>query len=105
MAHCFEAMTLCDAELNLIARVPEFLLALKKERKGNMMQLQQKIEAVVRSGEESSYVAECLEIPVVTQGKNLGEVTANLREAVHLHLERGNLFPLTLNFSWVKSTA
>jgi predicted RNase H-like HicB family nuclease len=58
------------------------------------MKLQRTIKAVVRPGEESGYVAECLEIPVVTQGKNLDEVTANLREAVHLHLEGENLTEL-----------
>ena len=48
--------------------------------------LQRTIKAVVRAGEQSGYVAECLEIPVVTQGATLDEVTRNLREAVDLHL-------------------
>lgn len=43
-----------------------------------MMKLQRTIKAVIRPGEESGYVAECLEIPVVTQGKNLDDVAANL---------------------------
>jgi len=51
------------------------------------MKLQHTIKAVIRSGEESGYVAECLEVPVVTQGTTLDEVTANLKEAVELHLE------------------
>lgn len=51
------------------------------------MKLQRTIKAVIRPGEESGYVAECLEIPVITQGKNLDEVTANLQEAVQLHLQ------------------
>jgi len=58
------------------------------------MKLQRTIKAVIRSGEESGYVAECVEIPVVTQGKNLEDVTANLREAVQLHLEGENLAEL-----------
>lgn len=33
------------------------------------------------------YVAECLEISVVTQGRTLDELVANLREAIDLHLE------------------
>ncbi|MBI2907305.1 MAG: type II toxin-antitoxin system HicB family antitoxin [Chloroflexi bacterium] len=33
------------------------------------------------------YVAECLDIAVVTQGKTLDETIANLREAIALHLE------------------
>jgi predicted RNase H-like HicB family nuclease len=37
------------------------------------------------------YVAECLEIAVVTQGKTLDETLANLQEAVALHLEGEDL--------------
>jgi len=37
------------------------------------------------------YVAECLDLAVVTQGKTLDETIANLREAVALHLEGENL--------------
>jgi predicted RNase H-like HicB family nuclease len=37
--------------------------------------------------EEDAYVAECLEIAVVTQGRTLDEVIENLREAIALHLE------------------
>ena len=44
--------------------------------------LQRTIKAVIRPGDQSGYVAECLEIPVVTQGATLDEVTRNLREAV-----------------------
>ena len=51
------------------------------------MSLQHTIKAVIRVGEQSGYVAECVEIPVVTQGATLDEVTANLKEAVELHLE------------------
>jgi len=48
--------------------------------------LQRTIKAFVRRGEQG-YVAECLEIAVVTQGKTLDETIANLQEAVALHLE------------------
>ena len=48
------------------------------------------IKAFVHKGEKY-YVAECLEIPVVTQGKTLDETIANLQEAVKLHLEGENL--------------
>jgi predicted RNase H-like HicB family nuclease len=51
------------------------------------MLLQHTVKAVIRPGEQSGYVAECVEIPVVTQGATLDEVTANLEEAVELHLE------------------
>jgi len=55
------------------------------------MPLQHTIKVVIRPGEQSGYVAECLEIPVVTQGATLDEVTANLKEAVELHLEGEDL--------------
>ena len=60
------------------------------------MTLQHTIKAVIRPGEQSGYVAECLEIPVVTQGKTLDEVASNLREAVELHLEGEDLAELGL---------
>ncbi|MFW6150157.1 MAG: type II toxin-antitoxin system HicB family antitoxin [Chloroflexota bacterium] len=50
------------------------------------MILQRTVKAVVRKGEEY-YVAECMEIAVVTQGKTLDETLTNLQEAVALHLE------------------
>jgi predicted RNase H-like HicB family nuclease len=40
---------------------------------------------------ETHYVAECIDLPVVTQGKTLDEVTANLREALALHVEGEDL--------------
>lgn len=49
------------------------------------MNLQRTVKAVIRKG-ENYYVAECLEIAVVTQGKTLDETLANLQEAVALHL-------------------
>ena len=48
------------------------------------------IKVFIRKGEEY-YVAECLEISVVTQGKTLDETIANLKEAVTLHLEGEDL--------------
>lgn len=60
------------------------------------MQLQHTIKVVVRSGEQSGYVAECVEIPVVTQGNSLDDTVANLREAVQLHLEDEDLADLGL---------
>lgn len=52
-----------------------------------MNPLQQNIHAYIRLDEEESYVAECMEIAVVTQGKTLDEVSQNLVEAVSLHLD------------------
>lgn len=51
------------------------------------MQLQQTIKSFIRPGEQSGYVAECLEVSVVTQGATLDEVVQNLKEAIALHLE------------------
>lgn len=48
------------------------------------------VKAFVHKG-DNYYVAECLEIAVVTQGKTLDETMANLQEAVALHLEGENL--------------
>ncbi|MBI3466108.1 MAG: type II toxin-antitoxin system HicB family antitoxin [Planctomycetes bacterium] len=44
------------------------------------------IKAYISRG-ETHYVAECLEIGVVTQGTTLDETIANLQEAVALYLE------------------
>lgn len=55
------------------------------------MQLQQTVKSFIRPGEQSGYVAECLEISVVTQGDTLDEVVKNLTEAVALHLDGEDL--------------
>lgn len=36
------------------------------------------------------FVAECVDLPVVTQGKTLDELAENLREAIGLQLEEEN---------------
>lgn len=51
------------------------------------MKLQKSIKAVIRNGEQGGYVAESIDIPVVTQGATLDEVAENLKEAVELFLE------------------
>jgi predicted RNase H-like HicB family nuclease len=53
------------------------------------MELQHTIKAYVRKGEQY-YVAECVEIAVVTQGKTLDDTLKNLKEAVALHLKGEN---------------
>ncbi len=40
---------------------------------------------------EKYYVAECVDLPVVTQGKTLDEAAENIRQAIDLHLEGENL--------------
>ena len=46
---------------------------------------------------EKYYVAECLDLPVVTQGKTLDELTANLEEAIALQLKGENLADFDLD--------
>jgi predicted RNase H-like HicB family nuclease len=55
-----------------------------------MRYLQHTIKALIRPGDESGYVAECMEIAVVTQGQTIDETLRNLGEAVALHLEDEN---------------
>jgi len=52
------------------------------------------IKAQIYLGEESGFVAECIELPIVTQGKTLDEVVKNLREAISLHLDGEDLASL-----------
>ena len=46
---------------------------------------------------ERKYVAECVDLPVVTQADTLDELAANIREAVALHLEDEDLEALGLS--------
>ena len=59
------------------------------------MTLQHTIKAVVRKG-DTHYIAECIDIAVVTQGETLNEVMSNLQEAVALHLDGEDLAELGL---------
>lgn len=52
------------------------------------------IKAQIHQGEESGFIAECIELPIVTQGQTLDEVVKNLREAISLHLEGEDLAAL-----------
>jgi predicted RNase H-like HicB family nuclease len=45
---------------------------------------------------ETQYVAECLDLPVVTEASTLDELAANIREAIALHLEGEDLTELGL---------
>jgi predicted RNase H-like HicB family nuclease len=36
---------------------------------------------------EKYYIAACIDLPVVTQGKTLDKVVESIREAINLHLE------------------
>jgi predicted RNase H-like HicB family nuclease len=46
---------------------------------------------------ETKYVAECLDLPVVTEGDTLDELTSNIREAIGLHLDGEDLAELGLS--------
>ena len=59
------------------------------------MNLSHAIHAVIFPS-DGYFVANCLEIAVVTQGLTMDETLANLREAVSLHLEDENLTELGL---------
>lgn len=78
-----------EVVVNLYARRGEMMVRKRREN------LQHTIKAFIRKGEEY-YVAECLEIAVVTQGKTLDETIDNLKEAVTLHLENEDLSELGL---------
>jgi predicted RNase H-like HicB family nuclease len=54
------------------------------------MSLSNIINVAVRNGEQGYYVAECLEVNVVTQGKTLDELIENLKEAIELFFEGEN---------------
>ena len=45
---------------------------------------------------ERQYVAECLDLPVVTEAPTLDELATNIREAIALHLEGEDLAELGL---------
>ena len=45
------------------------------------------IQFVVSSGEDGYYVADAVNLPIVTQGKTLDECISNMKEAVSLFME------------------
>ena len=48
------------------------------------------IQARIYKGEKY-YVADCVDLPVVTQGRTLDELAENLRQAIALHLDGEDL--------------
>lgn len=56
----------------------------------NPGKLNDTIHAVIRK-DRDTYTVECLEVAVVTQGRDLDEVARNLQEAIKLHLDGENL--------------
>ena len=59
------------------------------------MNLRNTVHAIISQGDRY-FVAECMEIPVVTQGLTVDETLANLQEAMALHLEDEDLAELGL---------
>ena len=53
--------------------------------------MQRTIQAVIRPGEQSGYVAECAALNAVTQGATLDLAARNLREVIALALEGEDL--------------
>ena len=49
------------------------------------------IQIILYPGDESGYVAECVNLPVITQGLTIDETVKNMQEALALHLEGENL--------------
>jgi predicted RNase H-like HicB family nuclease len=45
---------------------------------------------------ESHYIAECMDLPIVTQGKTLDETIENIREAFSLHMDNENFSELCI---------
>jgi predicted RNase H-like HicB family nuclease len=64
-----------------------------------MTNLKNTINVIIHEGEKQGYVAECLEISVVSQGLTLDETIKNIQEAVSLHLEDLTEFGLTEKLS------
>lgn len=59
---------------------------------GKRPTLKRIIQVRIFRGDEQ-YVAECLDLPVVTQARTLDELAANIQEAVALHLDGEDLGP------------
>jgi predicted RNase H-like HicB family nuclease len=55
-----------------------------------MASMKKIIQVHIHKGEKY-YVAECLDLPVVTQAETLDELADNLKEALGLHLEDEDL--------------
>jgi len=69
-----------------VERVPERSAARREEESSALAVIH-----VAVSESDGWYVAECLEVAVVTQGRTLDETLANLRDALELHLDEEEL--------------
>lgn len=48
------------------------------------------IQIILYPGDQSGYVAECVNFPVVTQGQTIDDTVNNMKEALALHFEGEN---------------
>ncbi|CAI2718044.1 type II toxin-antitoxin system HicB family antitoxin [Nitrospina watsonii] len=55
------------------------------------------IQIILYPGDQSGYVAECVGLPVITQGSTIDETVKNMQEALALHLDGENLEELELS--------
>lgn len=55
------------------------------------------IQIILYPGEQGGYVAECVNLPVVTQGLTIDETVKNIQEALALHLDGEDLEELGLS--------
>ena len=71
--------------------IPEVFENLTGSNESGTLSLSMKsiIQVHVHKGERY-FVAECLDLPVVTQGKTLDELAVNIKEAIALQLEGEN---------------
>lgn len=82
-------------------RKPQVRASARKDRaaaaeSSNKMHVRRETIHAIIQRDESVYVAECLELAVVTQGRTLDEVVENLRQALALHLEDEDMASLGL---------
>jgi predicted RNase H-like HicB family nuclease len=56
------------------------------------------IHFIISKG-ETQYVADCVELPIVTQGKTLDDTVFNIKEALSLHLEDEDFESLSISSS------
>jgi predicted RNase H-like HicB family nuclease len=74
--------SLCSGNVDILMHTEEGFRSMKRT-----------IQVRISRGEHQ-FVAECLDLPVVTQAPSLDEVAVNIREAIGLHLEGEDLAAL-----------
>jgi predicted RNase H-like HicB family nuclease len=61
-----------------------------------MIYMKKIIHFLISKG-ETKYVADCFELPIVTQGETLDETVSNIKEALYLHLEDEDLESISIS--------